>query len=461
VRALLVFLLLLAMLAPTPASADISISGGVEGTDWRWDGDVLTIMQNGTYTISGSGQRVFVQGGLSVDITLDNVNIGGPGSPFDIGDGATVYLTLSGVNALGGVDNRVMYDVAYAGLHVPPGATLIINGGGSLTARGANAYFDDWIFAGAAGIGGNGGINVGSPYNDAGTIIINGGTIEAYGGNKANYYQDKGEGAGAGIGGGGKGAVSEITIHGGTITAQGGSNEDWPDGHDWDVHNVAIGHGYGATTTNPLVVTITGGNVVATSYKSRPSNIVGGNNIGGGTQSTLALGGDVSVDATVTVANIALAGNVTLHGSLTIPEGCTWLGSLHSPESSGGALTRSLTIAGDATLTNNGTIKVYPRYTLNGAIATGSERVYYSPTISLPSTITGGKVREPYSPLTFNATGDTWIEWTWDVLPAGLTLSPVGSGASATVSGTPTETSDGFHLTATKQRVSRHGLRAA
>lgn len=109
----------------------------------------------------------------------------------------------------------------YAGIFVPSGSTLTIQGGGSLEARGG-------IYA--AGIGGN-------YKTNCGNIIIDGGKITAYGGKDA-----------AGIGAGLDSNCGNITITGGIITATGGE------------HGAGIGSGLNGTCGN---ITITGGSGTA------------------------------------------------------------------------------------------------------------------------------------------------------------------------------------------------------
>jgi len=90
-----------------------------------------------------------------------------------------------------------------AAIGVPTGSSLTIVdsvGGGTLTAIGG---------IGAAGIGGD-------FLQSAGTIVINGGAINATGGARL------GEFSGAGIGGGAVANGADVTIRGGTVTATGG-----------------------------------------------------------------------------------------------------------------------------------------------------------------------------------------------------------------------------------------------
>lgn len=112
-----------------------------------------------------------------------------------------------------------------AGISVPDGKTLTIQGDGSLTAKG-----DDE------------GAGIGSGYEGScGHITIKGGTVTATGGGNS-----------AGIGSGNLGNCGNITISGGTVSATGGS------------YGAGIGSGSEASCGN---ITISGGTVSATGGK--------------------------------------------------------------------------------------------------------------------------------------------------------------------------------------------------
>lgn len=127
------------------------------------------------------------------------------------------------INLMG--TNQVAGNYGGAGISVPEGKTLTIQGDGSLTAQGGGA---------AAGIGG------GNKYS-CGNIIISGGTVTATSGSS---------GSGAGIGSGSDGgSCGNITIMGGTVTATGGGK----------------GAGIGSSSDSSCgKITITGGTVTAT-----------------------------------------------------------------------------------------------------------------------------------------------------------------------------------------------------
>ena len=180
---------------PTPPSGRVINLGAaaVSGDGWEISGGELRITTDGDFRITGTGlvpnTRIVVQGGVTANITLDNVNIGtSSGAALDM-RGATVKLWLEGTNTLtaGG---------ASAGIETT-GGTLNINGAGSLTAVASGA---------GAGIGGGFG-------GGGGTVIINGGTVTATGGAQGA--------GGAGIGGGMNGDGGTVIINAGTVTATG------------------------------------------------------------------------------------------------------------------------------------------------------------------------------------------------------------------------------------------------
>ena len=116
----------------------------------------------------------------------------------------------------------------YQGITVNKGSKLTINGSGTLKAANGSSWHD-------SAIGSTDGI-------DAGTIVINGGIIEAYAtySGNANY--------GAAIGGGNRGSGESVIITGGSVKAIGGEFAS------------GIGGGYGRKGAD---VRIEGGSVYA------------------------------------------------------------------------------------------------------------------------------------------------------------------------------------------------------
>lgn len=241
--------------------------------------NTLTIKDTGTgwIKISGSGtkteDRIVVEGGNTVNIILNNVNIQQSSdwtSAFLIENNAIVNLTLEGENVL-------QSGMTCAGLQVEGTLNIIGGENGSLRATG-----------------GDNGAGIGGGQNKAvGNIRINGGTVTAIGGDDGagigggnngtggdiriggGTVTAKGDAYGAGIGGGASGAGGIINIEGGTVTAKGG------------VYGAGIGGGgSGAGGT----INITGGTVIAISLGS--SGYIGGAGIGGGSSGD---GGDISI----------------------------------------------------------------------------------------------------------------------------------------------------------------------
>ena len=209
-------------------TVDIStISSGNSGAGWSFGGTVLTVDNGADIEVIGTvsnGRYIEVAANATATITLNNVSITKTNTAaLKLNGGAYLTLTLAAnsVNTLDGSKN-----VNSAGIYTT-GATLTINGTGTLKATGPTSW---------PGIGGNpsgtviiesgtveakggyyaAGIGGGYGYNgdgDGGNIIINGGTVTANGGESA-----------AGIGGGRLGNGGNITINGGTVQATGGSS---------------------------------------------------------------------------------------------------------------------------------------------------------------------------------------------------------------------------------------------
>ena len=188
-------------------------------------------LANGKYLINGNattavGNSITIPDGATV--TLNNVN-NNASAPIKCDGTATIILADGSVNTLTATSDQ-------AGIKVgPTGKTLTIDaetaGTGKLAATG----------------GSNGGAGIGSDANyTCGAITINGGIINATGGNNA-----------AGIGTGNADAVDQqcqdISILGGTVTAIGGSQA------------AGIGTGYAnAYDQQCLGISILGGTVIAT-----------------------------------------------------------------------------------------------------------------------------------------------------------------------------------------------------
>ena len=219
----------------SPDTIDLTDTATTNGNCWTYDSGtkIFTINDGADVTISGSvndGTSLEVNG--TATIILDGVSIstGADQSPLLLNAGASLTLILAdgSTNTLSVTEN--VYVMGKAGVQVPDGTTLTIQGGatgdGSLYATGGY---------GSAGIGGNRNIN-------AGTISIYGGNVTAQGG-----------GLGAGIGGGYFSSGGTTTISGGIVIAQGGSD------------GAGIGGGGGSADTigSSGTIIINGGDVTA------------------------------------------------------------------------------------------------------------------------------------------------------------------------------------------------------
>ena len=183
------------------------------------------------YTITGTlANNVKISIADGATVTLKDVTISGTeGESYKwagltCAGGATI--NLEGTNTVKG------FWKYYPGVFVPKGKTLTIKGSGSLNASNEKA----------AGIGGccvDATSGIQKEEGSCGTIVIEGGTITATGGEKA-----------AGIGCGNGSDCDGVTIKGGTVTATGGTN--------------AAGIGSAQTESSCGDILISGGTVTAT-----------------------------------------------------------------------------------------------------------------------------------------------------------------------------------------------------
>jgi hypothetical protein len=276
----LLFGLILAMLMLAPLAAwatsggttiDVSDNSSPAGIGWTYANGIYTVTGPQGVTIQGAtiANRVVVSSGANVNITLNGANIYRSGDAsgtrtacaFDM-TGATVHLTFGGDASI----NALLSGTGCAGLLVPAGSTLTIDGGAA-----------NFLYAGSAdnpgSIVGSAGIGGGAGNNDSGTIIIKGGSVRA----SAGITFDPTRG-GAGIGGGSRGASGDILIYGeatqvlarrgGSRARDIGTGSDGAGGHVF----VALPQGRlfnaaGEDTGNPVLFTATlasAGTVAAT-----------------------------------------------------------------------------------------------------------------------------------------------------------------------------------------------------
>ncbi len=187
--------------------SDFIVTGGVYGTDYTYENNVLSIKSGTPLTIAMKedvnittvDHIAVAAGDFAAEITLSGVNIDASNrsaAAIDVPAGATLKLILAK-----GTDSQLKGAFDYAAISVPMGATLEVAGEGALKATGGTY---------AAGIGGNTGKGTGKdPLTDKGGITIAGGTVDSFG-----------EFGAAGIGGGTGGIGANITVSGGTVRAK-------------------------------------------------------------------------------------------------------------------------------------------------------------------------------------------------------------------------------------------------
>lgn len=201
--AILVTLVMVLTLVPLTGSGLGTTTLNIASSD-------IHITEAGSYLIQGAAtptdHSITVAKDLDVNITLENVHIDVSQhsniAAFSIEEESLGQVT---VNLIG--DNTLISGSGRAGLEKNTAVNLVglltIQGPGSLMAQGGS---------GAAGIGGG-------RLKSTNSILINGGTITAFGRDDAGSTLN----GGAGIGGGTTGNGYVITISGGTVTASGGA----------------------------------------------------------------------------------------------------------------------------------------------------------------------------------------------------------------------------------------------
>ena len=307
--------------------ADGSIVISATGyTQYKESGSVSEDSDDGNYTIKQTNSTTATPNTITVTggdhtITLNGVNIDVSGvsegvpCAFAIESGnVTLVLADGSENTLkSGWINVAQTGISYAGLWVRESADLIIEGGGKLTAAGADAGDSSQLgnTALAAGIGASRAAAVGTsteqtnnPLNHIGNITIKSGTIVAIGSKLGSY-------GGVGIGGGTN--ASNITIIGGDVTAKSGSEGGGCAG---------IGNAYGQAGIKTITISGTDTKVDA---------IGGGAGIGGGGYRQAGIieieGGTVKAESRSVGAGIGGGGgvyggdNMNINGSITISGG--------------------------------------------------------------------------------------------------------------------------------------------
>ena len=231
----------------TVISSDLDLHGGtftIYGGNVRAIGGENAAGIGGGY--NGKGATITIEDGfVNASAGMSAAGIGGgAGYSNSINtihaDGGVVTIKGGEVNAFGGASTAEHSYSAGAGIgggfRGSQGGTITITGGEVYAKAGDRDESSDRI-GGAAGIGGGGKDNQGS--SNGGEVIISGGSVRAFGANRA-----------AGIGGGYKGEGCTLTVSDGEVEAYGGEGA------------AGIGGGYLNTGHN---VTISGGKVMAVS----------------------------------------------------------------------------------------------------------------------------------------------------------------------------------------------------
>ncbi len=261
---------------PFDGTFDINAGTGT-GSGWGITSDYFRITTDGSYLVEGTGEqtnsyRICVNTGVTATVTLDNVNLS-LALPFECGANSNVTLILADNS-----ENRFIGGGHHAGLKVPSTATLTITTAGQSLGNGALSAYgggDSSSAHASAGIGG-------SELEPSGTIIIDGGTVFAKGGDGRGGTH--GGSGGAGIGGAKGSSCGDITINGGKVTAIGGDTK--PEG-------AGIGGGSSNPSNYNGKITINGGTVRA--YSGRADS--GGSSTGIGNCETIVISDTADVKA--------------------------------------------------------------------------------------------------------------------------------------------------------------------
>lgn len=210
-------------------------------------GDVMLRDGDIAYGTLAGNYKVSINAGA--EVALNGVTIAG--SNDETYNWAGIECKGSATINLAGTNTVRSYGIGYPGIWIPSGETLTIQGDGALDVS-SSKY-------GGAGIGT--GID-----GECGNITINGGTINATGGNKAagigsgirgtchnitiNGGTITATGEGAGIGTGNNGTCGNITVKGGTITATGSAGAGIGTGHNGTCGNITIASSVTRVTAN-------------------------------------------------------------------------------------------------------------------------------------------------------------------------------------------------------------------
>ena len=387
-----------------------------------YEGGVLTVSSAAPVTISqtagvGSSTTDRIEVTSVANITLNGVNIDVSSTEYTAAFRITSSAGEVNITLATGSTNTLKSGLECAGLQkdtTAEGTMLTIDGTGTLNAIGK----DDFNYAGS-GIGGG--------YKKAGSYItIAGGTVNAIGGQRC-----------AGIGGGHQATGSSITITGGTVNATGGNMGAGIGGGSWStgsnitisggtVNAIATGYaegiGKGGNGTGSTNITITGGNVKASSIGGPPTNGVA--NV---YQAVIPIAGDTTGDIDVNSMTFTSNGSAytyNMTGTKSILESGTGKVYVYLPGSSGGT----------ATSANYGGI------TYVATVKNDNKAVFAPPSYSITYNLDGG-TNNVTNPATYNVatatitlanatkTGYTFAGW-FDAATDGNRVNEIALGST-------------------------------
>ena len=323
------------------------VTGGNSGTDYSYSDGVLTINSDTALTISNTNPKtvtndhIVIGNNVNAGLTFNGVNISAPTdqSAIYVPSGSSLKITLADDSTNSTIGGNGSTGSAAPAIRLPDGATLTIEGTGTLNVTGGSSTGNP----GGTGIGGYLYYAGPSPTAEScGTVIILSGTVTVTGGSYS-----------AGIGG--------ATNHAGT----GGNG--------------------GTVVILSSSVTVTGGSSAVA---------IGGGNSSGSSRGNDGQGIKPTGDGTYTVY-----GNLTLPCDITIPQDVTVVipedASLIVPE--GTKLTNNGTIVKNGgTFTNNGTLDGNPlgypstvTVAISGNGVTTENMVAYGTTATVTATVTG------------------------------------------------------------------------
>ncbi len=247
--------------APAPVTVQgMTVSGGVKDTDFKVEGNIVTVLTDTPLTISGTttAANIRIAEGATANLTLDGVSIttASNDSPINVwGKGTTCNITLAS-----GKTSTLRSNGVAAAIHCGEGSYLTIKGDKTSILKAYGGPDSSAIGAG--------------PAETAGTMVFDSGYIEAYsfGGlnTTSNSASNSGSSScGTGIGaGGGSGGGGNMTFNNAEVHAYG------------SYHGAGIGAGWGSgstakqqgASTNTMAktcgnITINGGYITSRGYE--------------------------------------------------------------------------------------------------------------------------------------------------------------------------------------------------